>query len=85
MDLSTEEAALAAAGCGQRHQALKILMTAYGDAITAVALRVVRDPEVAEDICQQVFLEVFQRISKFKGRSLWCWLCSIAYRRAWMN
>jgi len=57
-------------------------MTAYGAAITAFALRVVRDPEAAKDIHQQVFLEVFQGIGKFEGRSsLWGWLCGIAYHR----
>lgn len=82
VDPSAEKAALAAIRRGQRDQALKILMTAYGAAITAFALRVVRDPEAAKDIHQQVFLEVFQGIGKFEGRSsLWCWLCGIAYHR----
>jgi len=67
---------------GQRDQALKILMPAYGAAITAFALRVVRDAEAAKDVHQQVFLEAFQGIGKFEGRStLWCWLCGIAYHR----
>ncbi len=57
-------------------------MTAYSAAITAFALRVVRDPEAAKDVHQQVFLDALQGIGKFKGRSsLWCWLCGIAYHR----
>ena len=67
---------------GRREEALKLLMVAYGAAIAAFALRVVRDPELAKDVRQQVFLEAFQGISRFEGRSsLWSWLCGIAYHR----
>lgn len=57
-------------------------MDAYGDAIKAFALRIVRNRELAKDIRQQVFLEAFQGFDRFAGRSsLWSWLCSIAYHR----
>jgi RNA polymerase sigma-70 factor (ECF subfamily) len=57
-------------------------MVTYGTAIAAFALRVVRDPELAKDVRQQVFLEAFQGISRFEARSsLWSWLCGIAYHR----
>jgi RNA polymerase sigma-70 factor (ECF subfamily) len=57
-------------------------MKAYGDPVTAFALRIVRDRELANDVRQQVFLEVFQGFDKFEGRSsLWSWLCSIACHR----
>lgn len=82
VDPSAEKAALAAIQRGQRGEALKILMTAYGAGVTAFALRVVRNREAAKDVHQQVFLEAFQGIGKFEGRSsLWCWLCGIAYHR----
>jgi RNA polymerase sigma-70 factor (ECF subfamily) len=63
-------------------QALDTLATAYGIHITAFALRIVRNPELAYDVRQQVFLEAFQGFDKFEGRSsLWSWLCGIAYHR----
>jgi len=61
---------------------LTILMNAYGDPITTFALRIVRNREVANDVRQQVFLEAFQGIDRFEGRSsIWSWLCGIAYHR----
>jgi RNA polymerase sigma-70 factor (ECF subfamily) len=55
-------------------------MTAYGAPLTAFIVRIVRDPELAKDLRQQVFLAAFQRIDTFEGRgSLWSWLCGIAY------
>lgn len=57
-------------------------MTAYGAPLGAFVLRVVRDRELAKDVRQQVFLEAFQGIDGFQGRSsLWSWLCGIAYHR----
>lgn len=57
-------------------------MEAYGQLITAFILRTVEHRETAEDLRQQVFLEAFQGIDRFQGRSsLWTWLCGIAYHR----
>lgn len=82
VDHSGEETALACVRRGQRDEALKILMTAYGAPLIAFALRILRDPELAKDVRQQVFLDAFQRIDTFEGRSsLWSWLCGIAYHR----
>lgn len=79
---SAEEAALACVRRGQREQALTILVAAYGARITAFAVRVLRNPDAARDVRQQVFLEAFEGIEKFGGRSsVWCWLCGIAYHR----
>lgn len=77
-----EEAALACVRQGRRDEALKALMAAYGAPLTAFALRILHDRELAKDVHQQVFLEVFQAIDRFESRgSLWSWLCSIAYHR----
>jgi RNA polymerase sigma-70 factor (ECF subfamily) len=57
-------------------------MAAYGAPLTAFAVRVLRDRELAKDVRQQVFLDAFQGLEKFEGRSsVWSWLCSIAYYR----
>jgi RNA polymerase sigma-70 factor (ECF subfamily) len=79
---AAETAALDCIRRGRREDALELLMAAYGSPIAAFALRVVRDRELAKDVRQQVFLDAFQGISRFEGRSsLWSWLCSIAYHR----
>jgi len=82
VDHASEETALAWLHRGRRDEALKILMVAYGAPLTAFALRVLRDRELAKDVRQQVFLEAFQGLERFAGRSsVWSWLCSIAYHR----
>ena len=82
VDRSCEVAALACVRRGRRDEALAILMAAYGAALTAFAVRVLRDRELAKDVRQQVFLDAFQGLERFEGRcSVWSWLCSIAYHR----
>jgi RNA polymerase sigma-70 factor (ECF subfamily) len=81
-DRSSDEAILACVRRGRPREALELLMATYGAPILAFALRVVRNRELAKDVRQQVFLEAFQGIDRFQGRSsLWSWLCSIAYHR----
>jgi RNA polymerase sigma-70 factor (ECF subfamily) len=82
VDHVAEEAALVAARAGHPADAVKILMRAYGRPITAFALRILRETEAASDVRQQVFLEAFQGLDRFKGHSsLWTWLCGITYHR----
>ena len=81
-DRLAEETALACVRRGRRDEGLKILMAAYGAPLLAFALRVLRDRELAKDVRQQVFLDAFQGIERFEGRSsLWSWLCGITYHR----
>jgi RNA polymerase sigma-70 factor, ECF subfamily len=78
-----EAAALESLRRGQPAEALSVLMTAYGSLLTAFIVRIVRDREIAKDVRQQVFLEAFQGIGKFEGRSsCWTWLSSIAFHRS---
>jgi len=82
VDRQAEQAALACVRAGRRNDGLNILGRVYGRPLDAFALRVVRDPELAKDVRQQVLLEAFQGIERFEGRStLWSWLCGIAYHR----
>lgn len=82
VDPAAEDRALALARAGRAGEAVKILMRAYGAPITAFAIRILRESEPANDVRQQVFLEAFQGLSKFKGHSsLWSWLCGIAHHR----
>lgn len=82
VDHPAEVAALACVRRGRPGEALNIVMTAYDSAIRGFILRVIRSREAADDLCQQVFLDVFHGIGKFQERSsLWSWLCRIAYHR----
>jgi RNA polymerase sigma-70 factor, ECF subfamily len=82
VDHTAEEDALSAARAGRLGEALKILMRAYGEPITAFAIHILHETESANDVRQQVFLEAFQGLEKFRGHSsLWTWLCGIAYHR----
>ncbi len=52
--------------------------------VYALALRVVRDPQLAEDIAQEAFVEVWRKAATFdpdKG-SVKSWILTIAHRRA---
>jgi RNA polymerase sigma factor (sigma-70 family) len=78
-----EEKALELVAGGRTNEAFKLLMVAYGDAVRAFILRIVRHEEAAKDLTQQVFTEAFLGITRFQRRSsLWTWLCGIARNRS---
>jgi RNA polymerase sigma-70 factor, ECF subfamily len=82
VDRTAEAEALAAVRSDRLEHALGILLHAYGKPITAFAIRIVHNPDLAYDIRQQVFLEAFQGLHGFEGRSsLWSWLCGITFHR----
>ena len=52
----------------------------YARRVYAFALRRLRDPDEAEDVCQDVFVEVARSIRGFQGRStLGTWILGIAF------
>lgn len=51
-----------------RHDALAILFDRYHRLVFDVALRIVRDPGEAEDVVQNVFLDVFRAMANFDSR-----------------
>lgn len=68
---------------GGVRDAVVALMQRHGDAIHAFCLRMVRDPDRAADVQQQVFLEAYRDLRTFTGKSaLRTWLFSIARHRA---
>jgi len=69
---------LAALGRGDRHAVLEGLMDRYRQKVMHLAVSIVRDPALAEDLSQTVFVKAWQALSKFDGRaSLSTWLYTI--------
>ena len=64
-------------------EAFRPIVTRYQSAVFAVALSRVRDFHAAEDVAQQVFIEVFERLPSLKEPAkLGGWLRTIAIRQA---
>ncbi|MGA9525243.1 MAG: RNA polymerase sigma factor [Myxococcaceae bacterium] len=80
--LDTDVEALGALDRGDRRGALTILMRGYGDAVFQFCRRTLRDPALAEDVHQQVFIQAHEDLAGFSRRSsLRTWLFGIAHHR----
>jgi RNA polymerase sigma-70 factor (ECF subfamily) len=64
-------------------QCLAEVYDTYSPAVYGMALRMTRDPGAAEDITQEVFVDLWRRPERFDPRRapLIGWLCMIARRR----
>lgn len=66
------------------NSAFKILIKEYKIKIYNTCLGIVQNTEDAEDITQEVFIEVYRSIDKFKGDCrLYTWIYSITVSRAY--
>jgi RNA polymerase sigma-70 factor (ECF subfamily) len=73
---------LALIATGDTRTALILLMQRHGDTVYRYCRRALGDPELAEDVRQQVFIEAFRDLPKFSSRStVRTWLFSIARHR----
>ena len=64
-------------------QAFEVLVTDYQQRIYNSCLSVLRDPEDAEDVTQEVFVEVYRSIDGFKGEAkLSTWMYRIAMTKS---
>ncbi|HEY0816474.1 MAG TPA: sigma-70 family RNA polymerase sigma factor [Pseudonocardia sp.] len=65
-------------------EAFEDVYTRHAAAVYGVARRVLRDPALAEDVAQEVFLDFWRRPERFDGSrgALQSWLVTIAHRRS---
>jgi len=67
---------------GDKRLTVVALMDRFGDAIYRFAMAMTRDPSLAEEIRQQVFIEAYRDLREFAtGASLQSWLFGIARNR----
>ncbi|VAW20200.1 RNA polymerase sigma factor RpoE [hydrothermal vent metagenome] len=60
--------------------AFRFLVSKHQRLVIHIVGRVVQQQEEIEDICQEVFMKVFQKLKKFRGDSkLSTWIATIAY------
>ena len=62
-------------------QALKSIIELYQDYVFTIALQLVKKKETAEEITQDVFVKIYQKISTYEYRAKFTtWLFTIVYR-----
>lgn len=62
---------------------LEKIVEEYGQMVSAVARRMVQDEFLAQDIAQEIWIEVMHSLGSFRGESKFStWLYTIAYRTA---
>ncbi|HET7506409.1 MAG TPA: RNA polymerase sigma factor [Kofleriaceae bacterium] len=73
---------LALVAAGEVAAALRHLMHRHGKAVYRYCREALRDPALADDVHQQVFIQAFRDLPRFRGRSkLRTWLFAIARNR----
>jgi RNA polymerase sigma factor (sigma-70 family) len=79
---SVEQQARQALDADDRRRALELLLGHYGRAVYGYCRRMVRDPDLADDLLQTTFLQAYNSFPGFDGRSsLRTWLFGIAHHR----
>lgn len=69
--------------CNGNPQAFRFLVKQYERLVFHVAARLLNRQEDLEDVCQEVFIKVHQKLPKFREESkLSTWIATIAYRVA---
>ncbi|MDO9533791.1 MAG: sigma-70 family RNA polymerase sigma factor, partial [Bacillota bacterium] len=64
-------------------KAFQPLVTKYNSLVYSTALRIVGNPDTAEDISQEAFLQAFRSLDKFRFQSSFStWLVRIAVNKA---
>jgi RNA polymerase sigma-70 factor (ECF subfamily) len=77
-----EKALLARARAGDR-EAVEEIFNEHRHRVYSLAYRMTGNPDDAEDLCQDVFLQVLRKIGSFQGRSsLSTWLYTVTVNRS---
>ncbi|NWJ49225.1 MAG: sigma-70 family RNA polymerase sigma factor [Bacteroidetes bacterium] len=67
---------------GNTH-AFKFIVANHQKLVVHIVGRIVLEHDEIEDVCQEVFIKVFQKITEFKGESRFStWIASIAYHQS---
>lgn len=67
----------------KKEDAFRYLIESYGDRVHNTILSIIHNKEDTEDLTQEVFVEIYNSISKFKGESqLYTWVYRIATTKA---
>jgi RNA polymerase sigma factor (sigma-70 family) len=67
----------------KKEEAFRYLIESYGDRVHNTILSIIQNKEDTEDLTQEVFVEIYNSISKFKGESqLYTWVYRIATSKA---
>ena len=85
MDRAAENArdqALVTAALGGELDAFNQLVTLYQDYLFSMTVRVVRDPDVAEEAVQEAFFSAYRNLERFSGPSFRAWLTRISINAA---
>jgi len=78
-----DDRALAARVAEGNKHAFELLIRKYERLVAHMVGRVINNAEDLEEICQDVFLKVYEKISEFNFQSkLSTWIATIAYRQA---
>jgi RNA polymerase sigma-70 factor (ECF subfamily) len=86
LSLYDSEEALLAGLLGGDKSACACLVKRYGGQMYAVALRIVDDPDEAEEVLQEAFISACGKIGSFEGRSkLSTWLYRVTTNAALMH
>lgn len=81
--LHADDAALLRRIAAQDPQAFDALYAQYTTRLWHYLARILGDPVLAEDVCQDVLLVVWQQAERFPATvPLWAWLCGIARHKA---
>ncbi|WP_082235071.1 RNA polymerase sigma factor [Halobacillus massiliensis] len=63
-------------------QAARILIERYKHHVFKVAMSVMRDEKLAEDVAQETFIKMLDALPSYKGPGFKTWISKIAYRKA---
>ena len=80
---ATPDELLVRAGKGDR-EAFALLYDQVAATVYGLARRVVRDPQMAQDVAQEAFVEVWRQAPRFdptRGKAI-SWIATVAHRRA---